>query len=128
MRWVGIAARWIWKQVTALLADARKTIVALANAEGRRGWAVVLGGGGGMAMTLYAMRAQWFVRMDPNKSFWLGAIALMIVLVVVTGFMGLLVKRRVSGNVRGIAEFEVTDDTESEVDVLPPTGPSVPKQ
>lgn len=64
-----------------------------AASDRRRNWGLVLLAGGGMAMTAYACAALWLVRDDRDYAFYLGAGALGLVGVVLTGFSALLVKR-----------------------------------
>lgn len=107
---IGRAFHWLWAYFMALLLQCRIAIVALANPEGRRGWALVALWGAGVAMTIYAIRSQWFVRFNPSYSFWLGVMAHISLIIVITGFAGLLVKRNLHGKITGIAEFGVDDE------------------
>ncbi|TKD50591.1 hypothetical protein [Sphingomonas baiyangensis] len=81
---------------------------ALGDPEGRRGAALIFLAAGGVAMTAYASYALWLVRARPDFAFYLGAGALILIAIVLTGFAGLLVKRSVKGGI-GVATFEVTD-------------------
>jgi hypothetical protein len=83
-------------------------LVDLKGSERRRNWGLILLAGGGMAMTLYAAYALWLVRADKDYAFYLGAGALLLVGIVLTGFAGLLVKRTIRGSVAG-SEFEISD-------------------
>jgi hypothetical protein len=68
-------------------------IVDPASSDRRRNWGLIMLAGGGMAMTAYAAAALWLVRDDRDYAFYLGAGALGLVGVVLTGFSALLVKR-----------------------------------
>ncbi|MCW3837791.1 hypothetical protein ACFQ1E_17235 [Sphingomonas canadensis] len=81
---------------------------ALGNPEGRRGWALMLLAGGGMAMTVMAGFALWLVREVPSYAFQLGLGALVLVGIVLTGFAGLLIKRTIRGKVGG-SEISIED-------------------
>lgn len=85
---------------------------ALGNPEGRRGWALVLLAGGGVAMTGYAFRALQIVKNVPSYAFYLGAGALALIAIVLTGFAGLLIRRRIAGSVLG-SSFEISDEMQA---------------
>ena len=70
-------------------------IVDPAASDRRRNWGLILLAGGGMAMTAFASAALWLVRDDRDYAFYLGAGALGLVGVVLTGFSALLVKRTI---------------------------------
>ena len=76
------------------------------QSDRRRNWGLFFLAGGGVAMTAYAAYSLWLVRDDRDYAFYLGAGALALIGIVLTGFAGLLVKRtiRVSAT-----SFEVTD-------------------
>ena len=80
----------------------------LLNPEGRRGWALALLAGGGMAMTLYAIVAMILVRGNATYVLYLGLAAHIGVLITLTGFAGLLVKRTIRASGLG-AEFSASD-------------------
>ena len=80
----------------------------LLNAEGRKGWALALLAGGGMAMTLYAIVAMFLVRDNATYVLYLGLAAHIGVLITLTGFAGLLVKRTIRASGLG-AEFSASD-------------------
>jgi len=65
------------------------------SSDRRRNWGLIMLAGGGMAMTAYAGAALWLVRDDRDYAFYLGAGALGLVGVVLTGFSALLVKRTI---------------------------------
>ena len=71
----------------------------LLTPDGRRGFALLFMLGGGIAMTIYAGFALWFVRNNPGYVVTLGLSAHLAVLVVLTGFAGLLVKRMLKADV-----------------------------
>jgi hypothetical protein len=83
----------------------------LLSPDGRRAAAFGALLGGGIAMTIYAAFAMWLVRSVAQYVLWLGLAAHVAVLVVLTGFAGLLVKRMVRGSVAG-ASFEVSDQSD----------------
>jgi len=72
----------------------------------RRNWGLLFLAGGGIAMTAYAAYALWLVRDHANYAFYLGAGALALVAIVLTGFAGLIVKRTLRLSKDGL---EVTD-------------------
>lgn len=76
--------------------------------DGRRAVALLFLAGGGIAMTAYAGWSLWMVRAVAQYAFWLGLAAHVSILVVLTGFAGLLVKRMLKANVAG-ASFEAND-------------------
>jgi len=76
--------------------------------DGRRAMALLFLAGGGVAMTAYAGWSLWMVRAVAQYAFWLGLAAHVSILVVLTGFAGLLVKRMLKANVAG-ASFEAND-------------------
>ncbi|QNQ09236.1 hypothetical protein [Sphingomonas alpina] len=86
-----------------------RAVAALRDAEARKGAALVLMATGGMAMTAYAGFALWIVRGEAKFAFYLGETALAIVLIVLTGFAGLLVRRRLAGEFFG-NKFEISDE------------------
>lgn len=68
---------------------------ALQDPEGRRAWALALMAGGAVMMTAYATLALWLVRAHPAYVFSLGLAAHLSIVLVLTGFVGLLVKRAI---------------------------------
>lgn len=84
--------------------------VDLKSSDRRRDWGLLFLAGGGVAMTAYAAYALWLVRDRADFAFYLGAGALLLVGIVLTGFAGLLVKRtiRIDGPV-GLG-FESKDE------------------
>jgi hypothetical protein len=68
---------------------------ALLDPEGRRAWALILLAGGGFMMTAYAIAALYFVRKNPAYVFTLGLAAHVSIVLVLTGFAGLLIKRTI---------------------------------
>lgn len=83
----------------------------LMDPEGRRAWALLLAAGGGMMMTTYASVALWLVRKSPAYVFSLGLFAHISIIFVLTGFLGLLIKRtlKVSDGKRVIDISDQTD-------------------
>lgn len=81
--------------------------------DGRRAVALLFLAGGGIAMTAYAGWSLWMVRAVAQYAFWLGLAAHVSILVVLTGFAGLLVKRMLKANVAG-ASFEANDQGEGQ--------------
>ena len=80
----------------------------LLTPDGRRAAALLFMLGGGIAMTIYAAWALYFVRAEPSYVLALGIAAHVAILVVLTGFAGLLVKRMIKGKFAG-GEFEASD-------------------
>ncbi|PKP92242.1 MAG: hypothetical protein CVT77_09455 [Alphaproteobacteria bacterium HGW-Alphaproteobacteria-16] len=89
---------------TALTAPFR----ALATAEGRRGWAVVLLAGGGVSGTALAAWSLYLVRHDTRSAFYLGLTAMLLNIIVFTGFAAMLVSRTIKGQIMGNS-FEISD-------------------
>jgi hypothetical protein len=103
---------------------------ALFNIEGRRAWAVMLMAGCAVTMTAYAGFALYLVRKYPNYAFYLGAGALLLVAIVVTGFASLITKRDIDVNALGM-KFRVSDQQVQEiasavVAATPPAPPPAP--
>lgn len=80
----------------------------LFTSDGRRAAAFGAMLGGGVVMTLYAAVVLYLVRTSAAYVFYLGLAAHLAILVVLTGFVGLLVKRSIKGSF-GAAAFEATD-------------------
>ncbi|HYI43717.1 MAG TPA: hypothetical protein VD768_08865 [Sphingomicrobium sp.] len=78
-----------------LFQTVRAALATLLTAEGRRAWALVLLAGAGVAMTAYAAGVLYLIREHPRLAFYLGLSAHFLILVVVTGYAGLLVKRSI---------------------------------
>jgi len=76
--------------------------------DGRRAMALLFLAGGGIAMTGYAGWSLWMVRTVPQYAFYLGLAAHVSILVVLTGFAGLLVKRMLKASIVG-SSFEASD-------------------
>lgn len=92
-----------------MIAAVRSALVALANPEGRRAWALVFLAGGGVTMTIYAAYAMYLVRHRAGYVFQLGLAAHLTILIVITGFAGLLVKRSIVAQFGANRRFEVSD-------------------
>jgi hypothetical protein len=86
----------------------------LLSPDGRRAAAFGAMVGGGIAMTIYAAFAMYLVRDVPEYVLWLGLAAHVAVLVVLTGFAGLLVKRTLRASVAA-ASFEASDQGDAVV-------------
>lgn len=80
----------------------------LMDPEGRRAWALLLAAGGGMMMTTYAAVALWLVRKSPAYVFSLGLVAHISIIFVLTGFLGLLIKRALKAS-DGKRTIEISD-------------------
>lgn len=103
-----------WNFITAwpraFMAWVHAAFCALMDPEGRRAWAVVIAFGCGVTMTGYAIAAMFLVRTHAMLVFWLGAAAMFIILVTLTAFTGLLVKREIGGSVtKDSANFSIKD-------------------
>lgn len=83
----------------ALVAWIHAAFCALLDPEGRRAWAVILCGGCGIAMTVFAYVALYLVRNHAGFVFWLATEAFGIILIVISAITGLLVKRNIGGQV-----------------------------
>ena len=83
----------------------------LLTPDGRRAAALLFMLLGGIAMTLYAAVALYFVRNDAASVLTLGLAAHVAVLIVLTGFAGLLVKRMIKASVAG-STFEASDSAD----------------
>lgn len=104
----------VWAHVMAFLRVVQRALAALMLPEGRRAWALVALWGAGVAVLAYAAAAMWLVRDHAGLVFWLGIMAHISVLVAISGFAGLLVKRRITGKVKDLAEFGIDDIEQSE--------------
>lgn len=82
--------------------------------DGRRAVALLMLAGGGAVMTAYAAWALWMVRAVSQYAFYLGLAAHVSILIVLTGFAGLLVKRMLKANIAG-ASFEADDHSSDDV-------------
>lgn len=82
------------------------------SADGRRAVALLMLAGGGVAMTVYALVALLLVRDVPQYAFLLGLAAHVAILVCLTGFAGLLVKRMLKASVAG-SSFEASDNPDA---------------
>jgi hypothetical protein len=101
---------FVWAR--AFLHWLRLAFCALLDPEGRRAWAVLLCGGGGMIMTAYASAALYIVRTHAMLAFWLGLAAMGIILFVMGAITALLAKRHIGGevNVReGTGKLDLQD-------------------
>lgn len=96
---------------------------ALADPDGRRAWALIFMAGGAFTMTVYAAVALWLVRKNPGYAFSLGIAAHVTIVLVLTGFVGLLVKRtvKVSDGKRVLDISDAGDATEA---IVAPPNPS----
>ena len=83
----------------------------LLTPDGRRAAALLFMLLGGIAMTIYAGFALYFVREDAASVLTLGLAAHLAVLVVLTGFASLLVKRMIKASVAG-SSFEASDSAD----------------
>jgi hypothetical protein len=70
--------------------------VNLLGSEGRKDVALLSVIGGGMVMSVYAMYAMWSLQAHPGFIFYLGMAAMVQILIIFTGILGLLVKRNLS--------------------------------
>ena len=86
----------------------------LTTPEGRRAAAFGAMTGGAMAMTIYAAFALWIVRGNPEYAFGLGLAAHIAVMIVLSGFVGLLIKRTIKASA-GVASFESTDSPDAPI-------------
>lgn len=102
---------------------------ALYDLDGRRAWAIILMAGGGIAMTLYACAVLWIVKDHPNYAFYLGAGALLLVAIILTGFASLVTKRDIDINALGVkfrvSDQQVQDIASAVVAATPPAPPPV---
>lgn len=83
-------------------------VTLLLTPDGRRAAAFLAVLGGCIAMTLYASAVLFLVAGNPRYAFWLGIAAHLHVLLGLTGFAALWVKRSIKATRDGI---EITDDT-----------------
>lgn len=66
------------------------------RSDRRRDLALYIVTGGGMAMTVYSVAVLYLVRDVPGLAFWMGVLAMINIMLVFTGILGLLVKRSLS--------------------------------
>jgi hypothetical protein len=119
MNWTGRAWNWVTAWPRGFVGWAHTAICALTTEEGRKGWAMLAALGATLQSSAYAGAVLWLVRKNPMLAFWLGAGALLINVIVVTGLMVLLgIKRDV--------ETTITDHGVSARinDFKPVTGPA----
>ena len=83
--------------------------VDVSRSDRRRDWGLLFLAGGGIAMTAYAGYALWLVKDRADFAFYLGAGALFLVAIVLTGFAGLIVKRTIRVNGPGGIGGEISD-------------------
>lgn len=86
----------------------------LFDIEGRRAWAIMLMAGCGVTMSAYAGFSLYLVRHNPNLAFYLGAGALMLIAIIVTGFASLITKRDIDLNAFG-ASMKISDRQVQEI-------------
>lgn len=103
MTWYSRFFRWLGTPFRALF-----------DIEGRRAWAVMLMAGCAVTMTGYAGVALWLVRMYPSYAFYLGAGALMLVAIVITGFASLVTKRDIDLHALGL-QLKISDQEMQEI-------------
>jgi len=115
---------WLIGKPTAFAAWLHAAFCALMTAEGRRAWAVIIAFGCGVTMTAYAAWSLWLVRDHAMLAFWLGLSAMFVILVVITAFTGLLVKRDIGGSIsRNGGSFNIRDGVEPPPPSEPPLNP-----
>ena len=81
----------------------------LLSPDGRRAGAFLVVLGAAIVMTLYAAAVLYMVRGDVAKAFWLGMAAHAHIMVALTAFAALWVKRSIKAGKDGI---EISDETE----------------
>lgn len=82
---------------------------ALLTPEGRRAAAFGAALGGCVVMTIFASFGLWWLRSVPVYTFWLAIAAHAQILVVLTGFIGMFIKRHIKAGREGI---EISDHGE----------------
>lgn len=100
-----------WQSFRAIMA---KPFQALFDIEGRRAWAVMLMAGCAIMMTAYAGAALYIVRNYPDKAFYLGAGALLLLAIVITGFASLITKRDLDLHALGL-NLKISDQQVEEI-------------
>lgn len=100
-----------WQSFRAIMA---KPFQALFDIEGRRAWAVMLMAGCAIMMTAYAGVALYIVRDHPNYAFYLGAGALLLLAIVITGFASLITKRDLDLHALGL-NLKISDQQVEEI-------------
>lgn len=95
----------------------------LMDPDGRRAWALLLAAGGGIMMTVYAAVALWLVRAHPAYVFSLGLAAHLSIIFVLTGFLGLLIKRALKAS-DGKRTLEISDAGDATEAIVVPPNPS----
>lgn len=78
--------------------------------EERKNLALLMMFGGAVIFTLYAGIALWLLAGVPQSVLWLGLVAHVQILTIMTGFIALLVRRRISVGKEGVT----IDDEEKE--------------
>jgi hypothetical protein len=77
--------------------------------DGRRAWAFLALLGGSIVMTVFAAIGVYIVRNDSGLSFWLAIAAHVQIMLGLTGFTALFVKRTIKAGKDGV-EIEDKDD------------------
>lgn len=90
-------------------------VIDTAKGERRRDWALLFLNGGGIAMTIYAAVCLYLLRETPGFVFYLGMAAMVQILIVFTGILGLLVSRSIKLSRQ---EISITDH-DSDNDLIP---------
>jgi hypothetical protein len=88
-----------------------KGMESLEKSDRRKDLALVIVTVGAIVMTVYASVVLWMVRAFPGLAFWMGLSAMLIVMLVLTGILGLLVKRNF---VISRGQIEISDHEEVE--------------
>lgn len=80
----------------------------IVKSDNRKDWALMFLSGGGIVMTLYSAACLFILRGHPDYTFYLGLAAMIQIMLVFTGLMGLLVKRslKISRSEIDISDFE----------------------
>jgi hypothetical protein len=107
---------WLWLTAwpRGLVSWIHAAFCALLTPEGRRGWAVIIAWGCGVVETAIGAAVLYLVRRNPMLAFWIGLSSQFIVLVVITAFTGLLVKREIGGSVsKDGGSFTINDTGDS---------------
>jgi len=83
-----------------------------ARSDRRKDWALIIVAGGGMAMTAYSIATLVMSSGNPKYVFYLGVMAMIQILIIFTGVLGLLVKRSLNVSRSGVSvsDFDPDDD------------------
>lgn len=88
------------------------------RSDTRKEWALIALFGGGVIMTIYATICLCLVSDNPKYVFYLGLCSMVMVFTVLSGLMGMLVRRSLKISKRGIDVTDLSNDDSNKDDDL----------